>query len=385
MKIMHTSDWHLGKKLQGRLRLNEQAEVMQEICSIAESQGVDLVLIAGDIFDTFVPPADAEELFFDTLNRLASGDRAVVIISGNHDDSVRLSASRTLASRSNVYIFGGENAPLVGNNCIFAEQTGKNYCIIRKGEERIYIGALPYPTEQRYGEKKNELTFEQKMQGWIDACFEQNIDNLPQIFVGHLFMLGGNSSNSERQIELGGTRLVNKNMIPSACIYSALGHLHKRQVIDGECNILYSGSILQYDFDEVNIDKSVTIFDVLEGRAENLVVHKLNGGKRLLKLTAFNFEGAKELLSQNADFHIFLTLKLKEVLTEAESRELVSAFPQLVDYRIELPEASGEQSRTDRRTLSDEQVFIEYYKHKFGEEPDQKLLNLYLEFMEELK
>lgn len=388
MKILHTSDWHLGKKLNNHPRLGEQAEIMQEICTLADEQGVDLVLIAGDVFDTFVPPSEAEELFFNTMNKLASPKRAVVVISGNHDDSVRLSASRTLASKSNVYIFGGDSIPPYCKEDfkVCAEQTGKYHCVIKKGEERLYVGALPYPTEHRYGESKSELTFDQKMKGWIDACFEQNVNNYPQILVGHLFMLGGNPSSSERQIELGGTRLVNKNLIPQNCIYSAFGHLHKRQIIDLERNILYSGSILQYDFDEVNIEKSVTLFEVSNGKVENLVIHKLKGGKRLTKITAFDFDGAKELLQANADHHVFLTLKLKEVLGEVQSRELVSSFPQLVDYRIEPPANKESENRVDRRTLSEEQAFIEYYKQGHGgEQPDQELVTLYLEFMEGAK
>ncbi|HYH01787.1 MAG TPA: exonuclease subunit SbcD, partial [Bacillota bacterium] len=86
MNILHTSDWHLGKYLENRERLPEQVEVMDELCRIAEVRKVDLVIIAGDIFDTFVPPAAAEELFFNTIERLsAKGRRAVVIIAGNHD------------------------------------------------------------------------------------------------------------------------------------------------------------------------------------------------------------------------------------------------------------------------------------------------------------
>ncbi len=383
MKILHTSDWHLGKKLvNGKSRLLEQAEVLNGLCGLCDSKNIDLVLIAGDVFDTFVPPAEAEELFFNALNRLATDTRAVIVISGNHDDSVRLSASKVIASKANAYIFGGEQAPEVGNHSVCAESTGKYHCVIKKGSEKLYVGVLPYPSEQRFGERKNDLSFEQKMQGWIDACFENNLCDLPQILVSHIFMLGGQRGESERQIELGGTRLVSKELIPKNCVYTALGHLHKRQIIDTERNILYSGSILQYAFDEAGAEKTVTVFEINDGKVENLEILPLTGGKQLAKLTALSVEDAKDLLEKYSDYHCSLTLKLKGVLSETESRDLASNYPQLIELKLEQFEEGALDIRVDRRELNEEQVFVEYYKQKTGgENPPDELLQLYLEFM----
>ena len=106
MKILHTSDWHIGKRLFSRERLDEQAEVLDEIAAICEEEKVELVLIAGDIFDTYTPGAEAEELFFKKVKNLAGKDRAVLIISGNHDDGVRLSAAAPLAEEQGIFIVG---------------------------------------------------------------------------------------------------------------------------------------------------------------------------------------------------------------------------------------------------------------------------------------
>ena len=127
MKILHTSDWHIGKKLNGRLRLDEQKQTLMEICLICETEGVDLVLVAGDIFDTYTPSAEAEQLFFECMKNMATPSRAVVVIGGNHDDSVRLSASHLIASNSNIYIFGGENTPSLGGETVRATRIGKNF------------------------------------------------------------------------------------------------------------------------------------------------------------------------------------------------------------------------------------------------------------------
>ena len=103
MKIVHTSDWHLGKKLKNRERITEQREVLNNLVNYVEENNVDLVIIAGDVYDTYSPPAEAEELFFNVIKKLSNGKRAVLVISGNHDDSDRLFASSVLAERYGVY------------------------------------------------------------------------------------------------------------------------------------------------------------------------------------------------------------------------------------------------------------------------------------------
>ncbi len=107
MRILHTSDWHLGRTLEGRSRLEEQVMFIDELCGIVEAEAVDLVLIAGDVFDTVNPPAAAEELFYDALNRLADGGkRGIVVIAGNHDNPERLCAASPLAERNGIILYG---------------------------------------------------------------------------------------------------------------------------------------------------------------------------------------------------------------------------------------------------------------------------------------
>ena len=383
MKILHTSDLHIGKKLNGRSRLDEQKEVLTELCDIAEEERSDLVIIAGDVFDTSVPSAEAEELFFWFIKKLSSPKRAVVIISGNHDDWQRLCACRDLAAKSNVYVFGGGFAPPAGSgeNIVYAEETGVNFCVIKKGYERVYLGLLPYQSEQRLGEKKSEQPYEERMRGKIDECFAQNAGGLPQVFVGHLFMLGGSGTDGERQIELGGTRLISKDIIPEKCLYSALGHLHKRQVIDEKRRILYSGSILGYSFDEAGIEKSVTCFEIAGGELTSLHTAAFTKGKKLVNLTATDLAAGEELLKRYEDCLAKLTLKLDHALSEKESKELLTEYPSLCELDLVTSLSERREKGKDRRKLSDEEAFVEYYKSRFETEPPKELLQLYLEFM----
>ena len=105
MKILHTSDWHIGKKLMGRDRYDEFRAVLSEIGEICVSEKIELVLVAGDIFDTYTPSAEAEKIFYEGIKKI-SKNSAVLIISGNHDDYVRLTAAAEIAQDCNVYIIG---------------------------------------------------------------------------------------------------------------------------------------------------------------------------------------------------------------------------------------------------------------------------------------
>ena len=384
MKILHTSDWHIGKKLVKKARLEEQKQALWEICNICDREQVDLVLVAGDIFDTFIPSADAEEVFFEFINKLATPSRAVVFISGNHDDWQRLSAPCVLASKYNAYIFGGENTPRIGGVEVKSVRAGKNFIEIAKGDECVYVGALPYPSELRLGEKKSDLPYGEKIKEWISECFENNVNNHPQILISHLFMLGGQKSESERDIELGGARIVENSVIPSDILYTALGHLHKRQVISKEKNVIYSGSLLCYSFDEIGHEKSVTLFEICDNKVQNLQIIPLNCGKRLVKIVADNVEKAKELLEMYSDCHVFLTLKLNGVLSESESRELFGNYPQLVDYKLEILSDYNAVLGEERKRLNSKQLFEEYYKEKNnGEQPPEEIMKIYLEAISE--
>ena len=182
MKFLHTSDLHLGKKLNGKItRYEEQKCFLKEICDICEKEQVEVLLISGDIFDTFIPSAEAEEIFFNFLNEVSAPSRAVVIISGNHDDWQRLSASALLAGKYNAYIFGGDNIPSLGGGAVKATKVGKNFIQITNGNEEIFLAVLPYPGEVRLGEKRSELSYNERIGQFINESIENNINDLPVI------------------------------------------------------------------------------------------------------------------------------------------------------------------------------------------------------------
>ncbi len=381
MKILHTSDLHIGKRLMDRDRLPEQTEALDEIANICDREDVSLVLIAGDVFDSYVPSAEAEDVFFRAVKKLAGERRAVVIVSGNHDDGVRLSASAPLAEEQGIYIFGNRpRTPRVGGNRpVRAVEAGERYLIVQDEQgERVYINALPYPNEARFREDKTDETFAEKIRRWVRCGEEGYRGDIPHILLTHLFVAGGKTSESERDIDLGGARAVPLYALPQEG-YIALGHLHKKQCIGAA---RYSGSILQYSFDEANTQKSVVL---LETAGKDFTVREipLTSGKRLIRLESADVDSAIALLSGYKDCFIELTLHLTQPLTSNQTQMLRDANEGLVSLNVRVN--SGETPLfVSRSSLGADELFTEYYRSQYGEEPKEELKTAFLQLMEEI-
>lgn len=383
MKILHTSDWHIGKRLITRERLDEQAEVLDEIIQICEDEAIELVLIAGDIFDTYTPSADAEELFFQKIKLLAGQDRAVLLISGNHDDGVRLSAAAPLAEEQGIYIVGNARNPL--RMSATARKTrpvssGKGYAVFEnEKQERIYVSTLPYPNEARFKEEKSELSYVEQMQKWIAEGESGNVDKLPSIFMAHIFVAGGIVSDGEREIDLGGARAIPVEALPNSD-YIALGHLHKRQKM-GKGNCYYSGSPLQYAFDE-RADKGVKVFDLTTAGVCDLKDVPLTKGKKLVRLEADSVDTGLELLQKYPESLVELKLYLTAPLTSEDSSAL-AANKNLVSL---LAEVRTEETMyfESRKGLSAEGLFDVYYRSVYGADPKTEVKELFLKTIAEL-
>ncbi len=384
MKFLHTSDWHLGKRTDGRERIEEQREVLKELAALAAREKVDVVLVAGDIYDTYMPSAEAEELFFSAAAELAK-DRLLFVVSGNHDDASRLTAPAPMALKHNVFLFGDVNAECgagAPNARVRAVRTGKGYLVAENDKkERVFLAACPYPTEARFKEfVKEDESFEDKMSRWLNAALKENAENLPAVLTGHFFVAGGQVSDSERPIDLGGARAVPKELLPD-CNYIALGHLHKRQLASRSKNAYYSGAILQYAFDEAGWEKSVNVFEINGGKTENFRQIPIESGKKLMRLEAFGYENALDVLNKNAQYYTELTLHLDAPLSDAQVKTLKSRFPDLVTLAFEF--TAGERVAESKKNMSDEELFKGYYKVQYGKEPPEELTRLFLELINE--
>lgn len=385
MKILHTSDLHVGKKLDGISRIDEQRDVLNEIIDIAIEEKVSLVFIAGDVYDTFIPSSEAENLFFEVLDRFSANGITVVAVSGNHDDEDRLLASKALASKRGIYLCGSENSfDGCSLNKIKVDRSGAGFIVLNDGDEKVFIATVPYFGEVPIGSAVDkEQTFSDRVCSVFREVLSAKCSDEAAILITHLFMLGGSRTDGERDIDLGGVKLVSPSAIPSDFVYTALGHLHKRQVISNDRFAIYSGSPLQYSYDEVGVEKSVTVFEIVNKRVENLRAIELKKGKKLAKISCLGVENAEEILKNYTDFYVDLNVISDRPLLFDEIAELKSKHSNITKIRLELVGGAENATATGRKHLSDKELFVEFYRCKYGAEPDEEVLRAYLEIMSE--
>ncbi|MEI6859803.1 MAG: exonuclease SbcCD subunit D [Shewanella sp.] len=256
MKFIHTSDWHIGRQLHNQNLLDDQRFVLDQIVELAVEHNVDAVIIAGDIYDRSIPPANAVALLSEVLNRLVNEqDIAVVMIAGNHDGHERLGFASKQMTGSGLNIIG----PLT-----------KDVAVIElKGQQgnAVFYG-LPYadPATVRHVFDCEVHSHEEAMVKLLEQVHDHDSQGLPKVVISHCFLDGGSESESERPLSIGGADKVSPSLF-TPFNYTALGHLHGPQYKGAE-HVRYSGSMLKYSFSEQHQKKSVTLVELdNEGKA----------------------------------------------------------------------------------------------------------------------
>lgn len=254
MKLLHTSDWHLGRLFHNVSLLEDQAHALSQIIGLAVEHSVDAVLVAGDIYDRAVPPAGAIALLDETLHTLSSVyNIPVILISGNHDSAERLAfGARQLASQ-NVHI-------------LHQLKDSHKPVIIKSEGKTAAIYGIPYHTPEQIRSDFQQpcSTFDQAQRFMVENIKSQPAEADFQILMSHCFVDGADACDSERPLSIGGADRVSAS--PMAHFdYVALGHLHGQQQ-RGAAHIRYSGSPLKYSFSEENHHKAVTLVELQKGQ-----------------------------------------------------------------------------------------------------------------------
>ncbi|GAB3275873.1 exonuclease SbcCD subunit D [Parahaliea aestuarii] len=258
MRILHTSDWHLGRQLHGRSLLADQAHVLEQVLDIAERDEVDVVLIAGDVYDRAVPPAEAVSLLGNTLRRLCVElGKQVILIAGNHDSAERLGFAAELLGHAGLHIVGPLTAEPRPLTLVAAERGGHTVSAIA-----VDFFGLPYagPAQVRQTLGVEVSSHDEAMGALLERVESARDHSRPCVVMAHCFVAGGEASDSERPLSLGGADQVAGDRF-APYTYAALGHLHGPQH-RGAQHIRYSGSILKYSFSEARQRKSVTLVDI---------------------------------------------------------------------------------------------------------------------------
>lgn len=276
MKILHTSDWHLGKKLYGKSRYAEFEAFLNWLITTLHTETIDVLLVAGDVFDTTTPSNRAQELYYHFLTRVAeTGCRHVVIIAGNHDSPSFLEAPKTLLKILNVHVLGTPQGP---------EDVLTLYD--RQHRPELVVAAVPY-LRDRYIRKvqagESLADKSQNLKAGIARYYHEmgeaaaiaasptsptsptvtEGDRVPVVAMGHLFAAGGQTQADDgvRELYVGSLAHVDAGVFSAVFDYVALGHLHVPQKVAGQERIRYSGSPIAMGFGEAKQQKIVLIVD----------------------------------------------------------------------------------------------------------------------------
>jgi len=402
IRILHTADWHLGKRLERFSRLDEQRAVLAEICEIAEREEVDVVCIAGDIYDTFNPPIEAVEIFYKFVKRLANnGRRPVVAIAGNHDSPDRFETPDPLARECGILLMGYPNsqiAPFDLEGGFSVARSEQGFLEIQMPDKPPFrVLATPYANENRL---KTSLGFdnpEEEMRELLanhwktlagKYCDRKGVN----ILMTHLFVLPPGQEEPEEAddekpiLHVGGAQVVYTSAIPDQIQYTALGHIHRSQSMREKPQVRYSGSPISYSMSEAGQQKSVTIIDAVPGKDVTVKQVLLGEGKSCLRKSFEDVPTALQWLSEHQNALVEITIRSETYLKAEERQALYEAHSGIVaiipELLIENPDSAKNRNEInlERKT---EELFSDYFQSRFEQKPSRDLLNLLKEVLSE--
>lgn len=352
MKILHTSDWHIGRTLYGRKRYEEFEAFLTWLAETIQQNEFDALLVAGDVFDTSAPSNRAQELYYRFLCRVAASScRHVVVVAGNHDSPSFLNAPKELLKALDVHVVGSSSEALEDEVLVLRNE---------HGDPELIVCAVPYLRDRDIRVAEAGESVEDKERKLIDgirthyatvaALAEQKREelgaNIPIVGTGHLFTAGGQTVDGDgvRELYVGSLAHVTAGIFPACFNYLALGHLHVPQKVSGSETIRYSGSPLAMGFGEAKQQKSVCqvefhstaasvqLIDVPVFQRLERVKGDWDGiSNRILELSATNFQGWLEIIYDGTEVIGDLRERLEEAISGTQMEILRIKNNRIID------------------------------------------------------
>lgn len=400
IKILHTADWHLGKRLQEFSRLEEQKLVLEEIIQIADREAVDMVLLAGDIFDSFNPNHEAVELLYKTLKKLSrDGKRPMIAISGNHDSTQFVEAPDPLAREMGIFFYSRYDSIIpIGklDNGIEVRRSEPGFVEICLPNFNFPIRIIlaPYANEvllKTYlGEGDREAEFREVLANkWRKIADTYCDDQGVNLFLGHFFFMkeGGSiepEPESERPIlHVGGTQALFTHNIPSQIQYAALGHLHRYHAVgENPFPVVYSSSPLAYSFSEADQQKQVLIIQAEPGKEVEYRAVGLEKGRPLYRKTFDDLATTLQWLDENPYCFVEITFVTEHSIDAATRKAIMKAHDGIVSLIPQIKNPQGQESlnlKVEHLGKDMGTLFNMYYKSVKGQEPNEGLVEIFKE------
>jgi exonuclease SbcD len=368
MRFLHTADWHLGRSFHQASLVEDQAHVLNQLVELAIRERLDAVVIAGDVYDRAVPPADAVVLLDDVLARLVLGAGIrVVLIAGNHDSPDRVGFGGRVAEKQGLAMRGTLThlAPVV-----FDDAFGQ-----------VALHPLPYvePAFARRLPGVQEASDHQSAVSSVMSLLRsQWVPGQRNVLVGHAFVAGGSESESERPLSVGGSGAVSAATF-DGYDFVALGHLHRPQSVGRE-SIQYSGSLLKYSFNEVDHTKSVSLVEVGQNGATSVQRVSLSPRHdvRIVKGTMAELLATPRGDNSLRDY-VRAVLMDRDPVLDPLGR-LREVFPNVLELQFGRDSDAGggtPKSAQDHRERSPDDLFKAFHRDMLGEEIDEAALHVF--------
>lgn len=355
MKFIHLSDLHIGKRVNGFSMLEDQEYILIKILNIIDDENPEAIIIAGDVYDKSVPPAEAVQLVDDFLSKLVNRKLKVFIISGNHDSPERLSFGGAIMNQSGVHIspvFSGDINPISLND--------------RYGVIDVFLLPFVKPSHVR------RYFPEESINSYSEAV-ETAIKNMPisknnrSIIISHQFVTGAIKSDSE-EISVGGIDNVDLNVF-ELFDYVALGHIHRPQNI-GKETIRYCGTPLKYSFSEANHNKSVTVVDMKEKDDIEIRTIPLIPKRDLREIRGLYMDITAKIFYQdtNIDDYLHITLTDEDDIPDAINKLRV-IYPNIMKLDYDNKRTQTNLILPDINQIHEKQpidLFSEFYEAQNG-------------------
>lgn len=360
MKFIHTADWHLGKIVHGIHMTDNQRYILEQFLQVVEEEMPDAVIIAGDLYDRSVPPTEAVELLDDILFTINIRLKIPIIaISGNHDSAERLSFGTSWYKHSNLYIQGKLNEEIEP---------------VRLNGVNFYCVPFADPGVIKQLHNDETINSHQSAMASIMGKIEKSMNvNEPNVLVGHAFVTGGQTSDSERILSVGGSGSVSSELfLPFS--YTALGHLHSPDAINHP-TIFYSGSLLKYSFSEAKQNKSINIVDMNEDGTFTLRKRSLQPKQDMREISGYFDEIMDSAFYQNQNKDDFLKVTLLDEGTILDPiQKLRQVYPNILhlERKWDISDMKNKQSFKvmNGENKSELQLFEIFYKQMTDREFD---------------
>ncbi len=375
MRILHTADWHAGKTLYGFDRTPEIRAALQESLEVALEHGVDAVLVAGDLFHTRNPSAEAEEAVYEFLRGVTEAGLPLVAVAGNHDSPRRLDAMAGFMRARGVHLVGRPRASQDGGVLSFD-----------LGGHRMQVACFPFVSErvlrtsaELAGESSGEgvVTYQERVERLMRGYAAEFRNDTVNVLLMHGTMDGAKLSGSEYQFHSGRDYAINPNHIPESVSYVAMGHIHMPQAVGSfpEDRARYCGSLVQLDFGEAGDEKRAYVVELVPGEpARTVAAVPLRCGRELRqeRLTVAQLEARRSELRAFGG-HLKLTLELERhdpTLRERVRQDL----PNARIIQVEVPRTQFEGVVRDAASRSLRENFEAFWRESHDGELDDEVM-----------